>query len=322
MSRLSAGLLMMLLAAGCATPTTMAVNVSFTDLRGAPRTSPQPGAHDPLEETQLLYGEVVRVLKVEDGWARVQAVEQPEFTHANHWQGYPGWVPSAALIQPDPFWAPTMVVTQKWASAWEDSYRLRPSAWRFPIGTRLRAVDMAGQAWKVELLDGHTVWMARQDGRSAEELRELSPVEQRRAVLRAATLFIGDAYYWGGRSPAADRHQASEVTGVDCSGLVNLAYRAAGIDIPRDAHEQFLRSARVSALRPADLIFLSERGHPAHIVHVMLYAGQGELIEGPGTGQAVRRIGLARRLGHPERDLAPGIVVDGQTVSFGSFLPQ
>ena len=60
---------------------------------------------------------------------------------------------------------------------------------------------------------------------------------------------------------------------MDCSGLVNLAYRAAGLDIPRDAHEQFLRAKPVNALQPGDLIFLSERQNPKRIVHVMLYEG-------------------------------------------------
>ena len=315
--------LLMLLIVGCAAPyATMAVNVPVTDLRAEPRTSAAAGAHDPMEETQLLYGEQVRVLKTEDGWTQIQAVEQPELTHANRWQGYPGWVPTSALMMPDPFWSPTMVVTEKWASAWEDSYRLRPSSWRFPLGTRLRAVDMGGQVWKVELLDGRTVWVARQAGRSFEELRARSASETRQAIVRAAALFIGDAYYWGGRSPSAARAHAVEVTGVDCSGLVNLAHRAAGIDIPRDAHEQFLRASPVTTLQPADLVFLSERDNPSRIVHVMLYAGGGELIEGPGTGAAVRRIAFANRLGRPESALAPGTMVDGQTVSFGSFIPQ
>ena len=114
---------------------------------------------------------------------------------------------------------------------------------------------------------------------------------------------------------------APSVTGVDCSGLVNLAYRAAGLDIPRDAHEQFLRARAVKALQPADLIFLSERGNPRRIVHVMLYAGGGELIEGPGTGTIVRRVAIAERLGKPLDWLEPGAVVDSQTLFFGAYVP-
>ena len=305
--------------AGCAaSKPLMAVNLPFTDLRARPGTAATPDTHDPLEETQLLYGERVRLLSTRDGWARVEAVEQPEFTHAKRWQGYPGWVAASALIAPTSFWTPTIVVTDKWATTWHDAFSRIPSPWRFPLGARLRAVDMGGQLWKVELLDDTTVWMPRPSGRSLDELQALPSAEKRQAIVRNAQLLVGDAYYWGGRSPASPI-QSETVTGIDCSGLVNLAYRTAAIDIPRDAHEQFLRARPVAALQPADLLFLSERDNPKRIVHVMLYAGDGDVIEGPGTGQTVRRISLRQRLGRPLESLAPGSVVEGQTVSFGTY---
>ena len=296
----------------------MVVTVPVVDLRARPYTWGQLGLHDPLQETQLLYGERVRVNKYRDGWAFVEAVEQQEFTHAQRWQGYPGWVPVSALKPAPPPETPTIVVTEKWAEAWKGGYIRTPSPWRFPLGTRLHATEMGEQLWRVELFDGTVVWLPYQAARELDALRAMPPEEQRRLIVRNAQLLVGDPYYWGGRSPAAS---ADGITGVDCSGLVNLAYRAAGLDIPRDAHEQFLRARPVGALRPADLVFLSERGDPSRIVHVMLYAGEGEIIEGPGTGTAVRRIRLAERLGWPPDRLTSGSVVDGQTVLFGAYLP-
>jgi len=313
---------LLIIPAGCATAKPlMAVNTAVADLRAQPHTTAERSAHDPLEETQLLYGEQVRLLKEEDGWARVEAIEQPEFSHTRRWQGYPGWLPAAVLIPFESLLAPTIVVTEKWAAAWEDPYTLTPSRWRFPLGTRLRATEMGGQLWKVELLDGSSVvWLRYPSAHSLAELSALSSLEKRRTILRNAELLVGDAYYWGGRTPVLASSK-ERVTGVDCSGLINLAYRAAGVDIPRDAHEQFLRAKRVNALQPADLVFLSERSNPKRIVHVMLYAGGGDVIEGPGTGSAVRRIALVKRLGQPLDWLAPGAVIDGQTVFFGSYLP-
>jgi cell wall-associated NlpC family hydrolase len=310
------------LLAGCAASSRlMAVNVAVVDLRAQPRTSVTPGVHDPLQETQLVYGERVRVRAVKDGWAQVEAVEQAEYTHARRWQGYPGWLPAAALIAPDPLASPNIVVTVKWAESWQDAYGRAPSPHRFPLGTRLRAVDMGGQLWRVELLDGSTVWMPRGAGAALRELLSRPLMEQRRGIVRTAELFIGEAYWWGGRSPQPEPAAPGRAGGVDCSGLTHLAYRAAGFEIPRDAHEQRLRATRVNALQPADLVFLSERDNPARIVHVMLYAGEGQLIEGPGTGQRVRRISVAERLGRPLDSLASGSAVDGQTVSFGAYLP-
>ena len=297
----------------------MAVNIPVSDLRAQPKTTAQPAVHDPAEETQLVYGERVRVLAVKDGWAQVEAIEQSEMTHAGRWQGYPGWLPASTLLPWDPLEAPNVVVVEKWTDVWRDAYTQDKLSWRFPLGTRLRATDIGGVLWRVELLDGTQVWLQHRAACSLPKLRAQPPSEQRRAILRNAQLMIGDAYYWGGRSPQSPE-RTSAVTGVDCSGLVNLAYRAAGLDIPRDAHEQFLRAHAAKTLQPADLIFLSERGNPKRIVHVMLYAGDGQLIEGPGTGAAVRRIALAQRLGQPLDRLAPGSVVDGQTVFFGSYL--
>ena len=321
-----------LLLAGCGTSRAlMAINVPLIDLRGQPHTTAQPGIQDPLQETQLLYGERVRVRKIEDGWALIEAVEQSEFTHGRRWEGYPGWVPASVLLAPNPLAEPNMVVTDRWVSVWKDAYIRQPTPWRLPLGTRLHAIEMGEQVWRVELVDGTVVWMPYASGRALSELHELSTRETREQVIRSAALLIGDPYYWGGRSPAARVDPAGPpgtleasapvaVTGVDCSGLTNLAYRTAGIDIPRDAHEQYLRATPVQELQPGDLIFLSEAGNPNRIVHVMLYAGEGEIIEGPGTGTVVRRITMAQRFDQPRDWVTPGSVVDGQTVFFGTYL--
>ena len=296
----------------------MTVNVPIADLRAQPRTTAQPAIHDPEEETQLLYGERVRLLTTKDAWGFIEAIEQPEYTHHKRWEGYPGWIPLSTLVPWPPAYTPNIVVTEKWASTWSDT--LAPTPSRFALGTRLRATTMTGPRWKVALLDGASVWVSRQDVRSLKTLRGLPTHERRQLILRSVQLFMADPYYWGGRSPHTTE-AAGQVFGVDCSGLVNLAYRSAGIDIPRDAHEQYLRARRTTTLQPADLIFLSECGHPATIVHVMLYAGDGRIIEGPGTGLAVRRITLEERFGRPLDALKPGTVVNGQTVYFGAYLP-
>ena len=295
----------------------MAVNAPLADVRAQPRTPAQPGIHDPLEETQLLYGERVRVLKTDEGWAQVEAVQQPEYTHHHGWGGYPGWVPADVLVPAEPLPDPNVVVTDKWASSWEDSFGQRSSPWRFPMGTYLRAVDMGGRLWKVELLNGLRAWMPLSSARPLHEVRTLAPMEKRRFILRSAALLIGDPYYWGGRSPVTPDY----TSGVDCSGLVNLAYRTAGISIPRDAHEQWMRATPVATPQPADLIFLSEQNNPKRIVHVMLYEGDNEILEGPGTGSPVHRTTAQERLGGAMDGLKPGAVVHGQTISFGSYLP-
>lgn len=298
----------------------MVVNAPVVDLRAQPHTTAQPNIHDPLEETQLLYGEAVRVRKQREGWAYIEAVEQPEFTHATRWQGYPGWVPVSSLAPWNSLFGPTMVVTVPWAWTYQDAYLIQRSPWRFPLGAGLRATNMGGAVWKVELLDGSIVWMAARDAGSLGELLAVPAIQKRQLILRAAESLIGEPYYWGGRSPGA-KGQEERAYGLDCSALVNLAYRSVGMVLPRDAHEQFLRARRRTAPDVGDLIFLSEPGNATRIVHVMLYAGQNNAIEGPGTGNTVRRISLHERLGRSLDQLASGTIVNEQTVFFGAYLP-
>ena len=298
----------------------MVVAVPVVDLRAQPHTTAQAGVHDPDEETQLLYGERVRVMESRDGWARVEAMEQAEYSHNARWQGYPGWVPLQTLLPAVAVASPTAVVTSQWAKLWQDAYRTQIAPIQLPLGTMIRATDAGGRLWEVELADGTFAWMGSEDAKSLEALAALSPLERRKALLNTAALLLGEPYLWGGRAPVTTSIHLP-ASGVDCSGLVNLAYRTVGMAIPRDAHEQYLRAKPIKALQPGDLIFLSERDNPRHVVHVMLYAGKGEVIEAPGTGLAVRRIAIAERLGQSLDWIAPGSVVDKQTVYFGSYLP-
>lgn len=313
------GFLLFVAAAGCATPSFSVVTVPVADVRAAPGSSSTPDTHDPLQETQLLYGERVKVLKTNGPWAFIEAVEQAEYTHANAWQGYPGWVRQDALRPFPASLTPQAVVSAKWATLWADASASAPLM-QIPIGTKLALTKTDGPLFALQLLDGRPAWIARGDVHFLDELRRL-PVEFRRqAVVRAAEQLLADPYFWGGRSP----HQESgitPVTGVDCSGLVNLAYRAVGINIPRDAHEQYLRARKIAVLKPADLVFLSSPDDPKKIVHVMLYAGDGWLIEGPGTGMPIRRIEVTTRLGCSVQDVVPGKRIGTQTLWLGSYLP-
>ncbi len=298
----------------------MRVANPLVDLRAQPFTSAEPSVHDPLQETQLFYGERVRLRRKRDGWAYVEALEQPEFTHAGRWQGYPGWVPLSALAPWQEDSEPTVVVTSPWVRAWKDAFGQRQSDWQFPMGTYLQAMRM-GNLWRVNLMDGSTVWLSEDDVQALKALNALAPAQKRRPIVQAAERLIGHGYYWGGRSPQIlSNDPTGWVTGVDCSGLVQLAHRAVGIEVPRDSHEQFLRAQSVERLQPADLIFLSDRVNSNRIVHVMLYAGGDWVIEGPGTGGRVRRIRLEDRLGKTADALVPGTEVDGQIVRLGSFL--
>ncbi|GAA4898500.1 C40 family peptidase [Streptomonospora salina] len=91
---------------------------------------------------------------------------------------------------------------------------------------------------------------------------------------------VGKPYVWGGTGP----------DGFDCSGLVMRAWQAAGVDIPRVTTDQYTAGTWVerTELAPGDLLFYDLGAPGAAPTHVTMYAGDGEMINAPSTGQTVR----------------------------------
>jgi len=92
---------------------------------------------------------------------------------------------------------------------------------------------------------------------------------------------LGCPYVYGGTGPCAD--------GFDCSGLVQAAWAAAGIDIPRDTYEQWaaLPHISASAIQPGDLLYYNGEGH------VAMYVGGGYIIDAPSTGYDIEKIPMS-----------------------------
>ena len=95
-----------------------------------------------------------------------------------------------------------------------------------------------------------------------------------------------NVYLWGG-SLGPD---------YDCSGLVQRAFAAAGIWLPRDAYlqERFCRPVAVrpgqtGLLEPGDLIFF---GSPRRCTHVGLHLGGGRYLHSSGRAHGRNGIGL------------------------------
>lgn len=281
-------------------PSRMRVAVPVLDVRSEPLSADPSLDHDHHEETQLLYGELILLRGRRDHWARIESVEQREWTHHSRWEGYPGWVEAAGLVADNPDWVPNVVVTDKIGVIRATPHGDGLILLQVSMGTQLVVEHSPDPWWRVRLLDGRAGWILQRHVALLERLQTaISEEEIRQRILTAARQMLGDPYYWGGRSAHLAGLPAPPHTAVDCSGLTNLCYRAAGVAIPRDAHEQFLRARPqpLESLKPGDLIFLSEPNEPERITHVMLYAGDGRIIEGPGTGGQIHEIPLEVRLG-------------------------
>jgi cell wall-associated NlpC family hydrolase len=102
-----------------------------------------------------------------------------------------------------------------------------------------------------------------------------APNARAAAAVSYAYQKLGSPYVWGATGPNA----------FDCSGLVQAAYRSAGVSLPRTTYSQIDAGRRVSRseLLPGDLVFFY-----AGISHVGIYVGNGRMIHAPNPSAPVR----------------------------------
>jgi peptidoglycan DL-endopeptidase CwlO len=86
---------------------------------------------------------------------------------------------------------------------------------------------------------------------------------------------LGDPYVWAAAGPDA----------FDCSGLVQYAYAAAGIQLPHSSSMQSTMGSPVarSALLPGDLVFFY-----SPVSHVGIYIGNGQMVHASTSGEPVK----------------------------------
>jgi cell wall-associated NlpC family hydrolase len=141
-----------------------------------------------------------------------------------------------------------------------------------PLQLRHAALDVLGKKVRAELL--RDVVIVRDEGEFLTRVQIAN-------FLNAAKSRIGLPYVWGAAGPAA----------FDCSGLVQWAFRYAGVSMPRVSEEQWFTGPKVpySEARPGDLLFWHyDPKDPSDIDHVAIYAGNGMMIVAPHTGAYVR----------------------------------
>jgi cell wall-associated NlpC family hydrolase len=94
-----------------------------------------------------------------------------------------------------------------------------------------------------------------------------------------AERYLGIPYVWGSANPKV---------GLDCSGLTMLVYGKLGVTLDHYAAFQWLEGERIAPdkLIAGDLVFFHMK--PDGPGHVGLYAGNGQFIQAPHTGDVVK----------------------------------
>ncbi|MCJ7827140.1 MAG: NlpC/P60 family protein [Demequinaceae bacterium] len=91
---------------------------------------------------------------------------------------------------------------------------------------------------------------------------------------------IGEPYVYGAAGPNT----------WDCSGLTMVAWRTAGVSIPRSSKTQYNYLGKVpySALRKGDLIFWGTNKQANAVYHATMYIGNNIIVEAPRPGYTVK----------------------------------
>lgn len=224
----------------------------------APVRCAAPPQDAPID-TFFHYGERVSVFDERDGYAWCQSQRD----------GYVGYVDASTLANGETP-APTRYIANLGAYRYAEP-DLRSAVIDFLPRHCPVAVAQSG------LLCRGAAYARLEGGGFLPELC-LSPEPPRSADLAAAAaLYVGCAYLWGGRS----------FLGIDCSGLVQEAFRDLGITVLRDTDMQretigsTVPIADLGELRRNDLIYLPG--------HVMIVAGDGVVIHASGYEMMVRQ---------------------------------
>ncbi len=158
---------------------------------------------DGKRDRQLIYGEDFQVRKTADDWVYGRAAKDD----------YTGYIRTDQLVDQRP---PTHFISARSSHIYNTPDFKTEETAALSFGARIHVVAEGDRF--VELSSGQFV-----------PHPHITPIDQLfDDPLTVAERFIGVPYLWGGNS----------IWGLDCSGLVQAALLACGVDCPGDAHMQ------------------------------------------------------------------------------------
>lgn len=311
-------------------PKKMIINQPIVDLRYQPQIAPDnlklpiSPLDNPLQASQLLLGEYVIahktfVDKENRTWIKVDAIQQE-----NPEQLYPGWIQANQAQEVEDFPAYNIVITSYFADIIDQDNN---TIMTLSIGTRLHGTMYSPNLYKITLPDNRTAFIKNSDIYYFDSDIIESIDQLRQGIVQSAKKFIGNHYSWGGRS--AQHEKLFSISGPDCSGLLGLSFLTYGLQIPRMSHEQLLHCNIIQHgkdLQPGDFIFTSfQTRYRYPMDHVMMYIGNGLLIESTMAGeQNVRIISCNDRFGKSHETIQSGDIIymrdEPCEIYFGTFL--
>ena len=205
--------------------------------------------------SQILFGEVFEILEVDEKWVYVRMLHDR----------YEGWIDRKMYLE----------VTEEFIGKYKAEVPvLATEVFNIVVkdGDYGNKLVVSGSVFpffdattKKMQIGGDTYTLV-------SKMKDVGIDSLRDLIIGYALMYYNTPYLWGGRSPY----------GIDCSGLSQIVYRMAGIDLPRDASQQVTLGQNYSFLEEAmpDLAFFGDE--TGAITHVGIIWEQNRIIHASG----------------------------------------
>ena len=206
--------------------------------------------------TQLLFGDLVKVLNVKDKWLKIQIVSDKYQCWVDRLQVYPLTEKEFSKLEKSKFELSEDILMPV---TYTNKNQLIPIV----LGSRIYHLNKEKSLssineFKYEI-NGHT--------------RSMPKKVDRNKLIEDSFLYLNSPYLWGGKSPL----------GIDCSGFVQMVYALNGVSLPRDAYQQAELGQALSFIEEAeegDLAFFDNAD--GKIVHVGIILKDHRIIHASG----------------------------------------
>ena len=109
---------------------------------------------------------------------------------------------------------------------------------------------------------------------------------------------------WGGYSSYNEDfiNNEKQLTGADCSGILGMSFRIHNINLPRDSHDQFVKSRNITFpnFRKGDFFFY-ESVRRNRVTHIIMYLGNELFIESGSSNNSKRIVNSIDLFGFPTK---------------------
>lgn len=206
--------------------------------------------------SQILFGELFEILETTDKWTYVRLLHD----------GYEGWIDKKMYQETDEEYAAryrseTPVLTTEVFNIVRKE------------GAYGNNLIVSGSVLPFFNADNNTMQIGGDSYTLLTRLKDVGIDSLRDLIIEYALMYYNTPYLWGGRTPY----------GIDCSGLSQIVYRMAGIDIPRDASQQVTYGQNFSFVEealPGDLAFFGD--DMGAITHVGILWKENRIIHASG----------------------------------------